>query len=199
MSKLSHLSKFLHGRRRKKIRYLLSKFRTKSGVNTSIASLFQTAVDAVFKLRASSIEKYFLTFLAAGSIASMYVHKWNLLPIVSCMALGYISTQAILNTNPVVAAMIWICRWWQYQRDPLLIVGCTALDTFQTKQCETQSPLWRPLNRSFGGYNITEPRRWGSIIYNLASRHTFSVQLPSVRHASSKAVVHHCLSFLICK
>ena len=111
----------------------------------------------------------------------MYVHKWNLLPIVSCMALGYISTQAILNTNPVVAAVIWICRWWQYQRDPLPIVGCTALDTFQTKQCETQSPLWRLLNRSFGGYNITEPRRWGSIIYNLASRHTFSVQLPSVR------------------
>ena len=58
MSKLSHLSKFLHGRRRKKIRYLLSKFRTKSGVNISIASLFQTAVDAAFKLRASSIEKY---------------------------------------------------------------------------------------------------------------------------------------------
>ena len=29
----------------------------------------------------------------------------------------------------------------------------------------------------------------GSIIYNLALRHTFSVQLPSVRHASSKAVV----------
>ena len=75
MSKLSHLSKFLHGRRREKIRYLLSKFRTKSGVNISIASLFQTAVDAAFKLRASSIEKYFLAYLTAGSIASMYVNK----------------------------------------------------------------------------------------------------------------------------
>ena len=75
MSKLSHLSKFLHGRRRKKIRYLLSKFLTKSGVNISIASLFQTAVDAALKLRASSIEEYFLAYLTARSIASMYVQK----------------------------------------------------------------------------------------------------------------------------
>lgn len=62
-------------------------------------------------------------------------------------------------------------------------------DTFQPKQCETQSPMWQRLNRSFGGHNIGEPRRWGRIIYNLALRHTFCVQLPSVRHASSKAVV----------
>ena len=62
-------------------------------------------------------------------------------------------------------------------------------DTYQTKQCEKQIPFWRRLNRSFSGYNITEPRRCGRIIYNLTLRHTFSVQLPSVRHASSKAAV----------
>ena len=37
MFKLSQLSKFLHGRRKKK---LLSKFRTKSSVNTSIARAY---------------------------------------------------------------------------------------------------------------------------------------------------------------
>ena len=62
-------------------------------------------------------------------------------------------------------------------------------DTYLTKQCEKQIPFWRRLNRSFSGYKITEPRRCGRIIYNLTLRHTFSVQLPSVRHASSKAAV----------
>ena len=62
MFKLSQLSKFLQGGRRKKFRYLLSKFRTKSSVNTSIASRFQTIVVAAFKLRAASITKIFSRF-----------------------------------------------------------------------------------------------------------------------------------------
>ena len=62
-------------------------------------------------------------------------------------------------------------------------------DTFQPKQCETQSPIWQRLNQSFDGHNICEPRRWGRIIYNIALWHTYCVLLPSVRHASSKAVV----------
>ena len=37
-------------------------------------------------------------------------------------------------------------------------------DTFQPKQFDTQSPLWRRLNRSVGGYIITEPWRWGRFI-----------------------------------
>ena len=71
MFKLSQLSKFLHGRRRKK---LLSKLRTKSSVNTSIASRFHPTVVAALKSRAASKDKSFLGFLTAGSIASLYVH-----------------------------------------------------------------------------------------------------------------------------
>ena len=67
--KLSQLSKFLHGRRRKK---LLSKFRTKSSVNTSTASRFHPTVVAALKSRADS--KSLPGFLTAGSIASIYVH-----------------------------------------------------------------------------------------------------------------------------
>ena len=69
--KLSQLSKFLHGRQRKK---LLSKFRTRSSVNTSIASRFHLTVVAALKSRAASKDKSFLGFLTAGSIASIYVH-----------------------------------------------------------------------------------------------------------------------------
>ena len=71
MFKLSQLSKFLHGRRRKK---LLSKLRTKISVNTSIASRFHPTVVAALKSRATSKDKSFLGFLTAGSIASLYVH-----------------------------------------------------------------------------------------------------------------------------
>ena len=71
MFKLSQLSKFLHGRRRKK---LLSKFRTKSSVNTSIASRFHPTVVAALKSRAASKDKSSPGFLTAGSIASIYVH-----------------------------------------------------------------------------------------------------------------------------
>ena len=70
-----------------------------------------------------------------------------------------------------------------------LLLAVWHWDSFQLKQFETQSPLWQRLNRSFGGNNICEPLWWGRIIYSLALRHTFSVQLPFVRHASSKAVV----------
>ena len=59
MFNLSHLSKFLRGTRRKRFRNMLSKFRSKSGVITSIASRFQTTVVAAFKLRAFSIENMF--------------------------------------------------------------------------------------------------------------------------------------------
>ena len=48
MFKLSQRSKFFHGRRRKK---LLSKFRTKSSVNTSIGSRFHPTVVAALKSR----------------------------------------------------------------------------------------------------------------------------------------------------
>ena len=71
MLNLSQLSKFLHGRRRKK---LLSKFRTKSSVNTSIASRFHPTVVAALKSRAASKDKSLPGFLTAGSIASIYVH-----------------------------------------------------------------------------------------------------------------------------
>ena len=71
MFKLSQLSKFLHGRRRKE---LLSKFRTKGSVNTSIASRFHPTVVAALKSRAASKDKSFLSFLTAGSIASIYIH-----------------------------------------------------------------------------------------------------------------------------
>ena len=69
--KLSQLSKILHGRRRKK---LLSKFRTKSSVNTSTASRFHPTVVAALKSRAGSKDKSLPGFLTAGSIASIYVH-----------------------------------------------------------------------------------------------------------------------------
>ena len=72
---LSQLSKFIHGRRMKTFRWLLSKFRTTSSVNTSIASRFHTIVVAAFKLLASSKYKSFPGFLTAESIASIYVHK----------------------------------------------------------------------------------------------------------------------------
>ena len=71
MFKLSQLSKFLHGRRRKK---LLSKFGTKSSVNISIASKFHPTVVAALKSRAASKDKSLPGFLAAGSMASIYVH-----------------------------------------------------------------------------------------------------------------------------
>ena len=54
MFKLSQLSKFLHGRQKKK---LLSKFRTKSSVNTSIASQFHPTVVAALKSRAACFER----------------------------------------------------------------------------------------------------------------------------------------------
>ena len=71
MFKLSQLSRFLHGRRKKK---LLSKFRTKSSVNTSIAIRFHLTVVAPLKSRAVSKDKSLPGFLTAGSIASIYVH-----------------------------------------------------------------------------------------------------------------------------
>ena len=58
--KLSQLSKFLHGRRRKK---LLSMFRTKSRVNTSIASRLHPTDVAALKLRAASKDKSLPGFL----------------------------------------------------------------------------------------------------------------------------------------
>ena len=72
MFKLSQLSKFLHGRRMKK--KLLSKFRTKSSVNTSIANPFHPTVVVALKSRAASKDKSLPGFLTAGSIASIYVH-----------------------------------------------------------------------------------------------------------------------------
>ena len=54
MFKLSQLSKSLHGRRKKK---LLSKFRTKGSVNTSIASRFHLTVVAALNLRAAPKDK----------------------------------------------------------------------------------------------------------------------------------------------
>ena len=58
--------KFLHGRRRKK---LLSKFRTKSSVNTSIASRFHPTGVTALKSRAASKHKSLPSFLTAGIIA----------------------------------------------------------------------------------------------------------------------------------
>ena len=66
MFKLPQLSKFLHDRRRKKSRYLLSKFRTKSSVNTSIASRFHPTVVAALKLRAASKDKALPGFLTTA-------------------------------------------------------------------------------------------------------------------------------------
>ena len=72
MFKLSQLSKFLHGRRRKK---LLSKFRTRSSVNTSpLRADFHPTVVAALMSRAASKDKSLPGFLTAGSIASIYVH-----------------------------------------------------------------------------------------------------------------------------
>ena len=71
MYKLSQLSKLLHGRRRKK---LLSKFRTKSSINTSIASRFHPTVVTALKSRAASKDKSLPSFLTAGSVALIYVH-----------------------------------------------------------------------------------------------------------------------------
>ena len=71
MFKLSQLSRFLHGRRKKK---LLSKFPTKSSVNTSIASRFHPTLVAALKTRAVSKDKSLPGFHTAGSIASIYVH-----------------------------------------------------------------------------------------------------------------------------
>ena len=71
MFKLSQRSKFFHGRRRKK---LLSKFRAKSSVNTSIVSRFQPTVVAALKSRAASKDKSLPGFFTAGSIASIYGH-----------------------------------------------------------------------------------------------------------------------------
>ena len=70
-----YISKFLRGRRREKSWHLLSKFRTKSSVNTSISSRFHPTVVSALKLWAASKEKSFQGFLTAGSIASLYVHK----------------------------------------------------------------------------------------------------------------------------
>ena len=71
MFKLSQLSKFLHGRRRKK---LPPKLRTKTRVNTSIASRFHSTVVDALKSRAASKDKSLPGSLTAGSIASIYVH-----------------------------------------------------------------------------------------------------------------------------
>ena len=78
MFKLSQLSKFLPGRRKKK---LLSKSRTKSSVNTSIASRFHPTVVAALKSRAASKDKSFPGFLVARHVASIYVYTKKLLPI----------------------------------------------------------------------------------------------------------------------
>ena len=92
MCKLSQLSKFLHRRRRKKS---LSKFRTKSSVNTSIASRFQPTVVAALKSQAASKDKSLPGFLTAGSIAS-HIKPIAYL-IVGYLALGYVSAQTIGN------------------------------------------------------------------------------------------------------
>ena len=58
MFKLSQLSKFLHGRRRKK---LLSKFRTKSRVDTSIASRLYPTEVAALKLQQEVSHRFMFT------------------------------------------------------------------------------------------------------------------------------------------
>ena len=70
MFKLSQRSKFFDGRRRKK---LLSKYRTKSSVNTSIGSRLHPTVVAALKSRAASKDKSLPGFFPARSIASIYV------------------------------------------------------------------------------------------------------------------------------
>ena len=71
---------------------LLSKFRTKSSVNTSITSRFHPTVVAALKLRASSKEK---------SLRLSYSRRYRIdlcseiKPIAYCMALGYVLAQTI--------------------------------------------------------------------------------------------------------
>ena len=83
MFKLSQLSKLLHARQRKK---LLSKFRTKSSVNTFIASRSHPTVVAALKLRAASKDKSFP--------GSFYSRKYRIdlfsqiKPIASCWLYG---------------------------------------------------------------------------------------------------------------
>ena len=99
MFTLSQLSKFLHGRRRKK---LLSKFRTKSRVDTSIASRFHPTVVASLKSRAASKERK----KERQILARLSYSRKNRIDLCShikpiaylidgCMALGYVSAQTI--------------------------------------------------------------------------------------------------------
>ena len=104
MFKLSQRSKFFYGRRRKK---LLSKFRTKSSVNTSIGSRFHPTVVAALKSRAASKDKSLpcRLFYSRKYRIDLWSHiKPIAYLIVGCMALGYVSVQTIWNAKPVVAA-----------------------------------------------------------------------------------------------
>lgn len=92
MFKLSQLSKFLHGRRRKK---LLSKFRTKGSVNTSIMRADFTQQSSprsshgplrIFAKLSYSRKYRIDLFSHTTPIANLFV---------GCMALGYVSAQTI--------------------------------------------------------------------------------------------------------
>ena len=57
------------------------------------------------------------------------------------MALGYISAHTIWNAKPVVTAIKWICWWWQYQWEPLPIVGCMALGYISAQTIWNAKPV----------------------------------------------------------
>ena len=94
MFKLLQRSKFFHGRRRKK---LLSKFRTKSRVNTSIGSRFHPTVVAALKSWAASKDKSLPGFFYSRKYRIDLCSRIKPIAylIVGCMALGYVSVQTI--------------------------------------------------------------------------------------------------------
>lgn len=144
MLKLSPLSKFLHGRWRKKLWCLCfseqkavstppvqANFIQQSSPCSSYGPLTAGAAvgcRALAYISAPTIWNAKPLVTAIKCICQWWQYQWDPLPIVGCMALGYISAQTIWNAKPVVAAIQWICQWWQYQCDLLPIVRCMALE-----------------------------------------------------------------------
>lgn len=100
--KFAQPSMFLHGRRRKK---LLSKFRTKGSVNTSIMRADFTQQSSprsshgplrIFAKLSYSRKYRIDLFSHTTPIANLFV---------GCMALGYVSAQTIWNAKPAVVAI----------------------------------------------------------------------------------------------
>ena len=153
MFKLSQLSKFLHGRRRKNVSILAFEVpNEKQGQHlhcepNSNNSRSRVQVTGRFEIffRPKQFETQSLLWRWLK-----WPYHWDRLPLVGCMALGNISAKTMWNTKTIVAAIKSICRFWA-QMVIILALGTNHLNFgYKSSAYETSVSAKRP--DSFSSY-----------------------------------------------